>query len=737
MQALKYFVLILLLSFAMHLKGQHNGIENIPSEELIVSLNKNFFIPGEEINVAVRSTSKTNSFQISRIAYLELVSPAGESVIKQKVPICNYFGETTIYLPSYLNSGNYTLLVYTKWMLNFGIDNVVQRQISLVNPFKELPSSLLRSKINSDSLYLELFPEGGRFYTNTDQNVAFKVSNNLGHVTPASVQIVDDSANLILDIDSKKGYGQFKMTVKNSMEYVVTIIDEKEKIYLSRLTMDNSIRHVADFRTNEESFEIFNLDDSSGHKLEVWHKSFKIQEKTIEASTYKFSKNNLSKGLLTFVIRNEIGNILYNKTVFNYPDKENINIILNQTVFSQRDSIILSINDQLPFNCSLVINKIQPISTGDNDIANYFMDNKLTNLPQKWPNNLLEDEILLMQDSKSHTIEKSTEIILPDFRGELIEGTLKSENGRPVTNHQFYISVLGKAYNLYSTQTDEQGHFRFSVAPEHSGDKLIFSDTKDFMVTLKTPFIGRYEFVENESLIINDEDLEEWLIPMSQQVQIKNLYMAQPISNHEVKSLFFDKNKEVYLLDEYTRFPTMEDHIVEYVSLIELKRENGKRDFYIRNLINRNGFANEVLITLNGVVCSIEEVLKYDPLNVEKIEVYPSQFQLGAKEFNGAVNFLTYEDKFISSGLFNNSSILEYQKIEEKVDNHEFERKKKAPDMRTQLAWEPNLTVNMSKTKLIYQASDVPGKYEVILRGVDGKGYVYERIEFEVTNANQ
>ena len=205
--------------------------------------------------------------------------------------------------------------------------------------------------------------------------------------------------------------------------------------------------------------------------------------------------------------------------------------------------------------------------------------------------------------------------------------------------------------------------------------------------------------------------------------------------DNEKNGLFNERAKEIYLLDDFTRFPTMEDHIIEYVSLVELRRDNNKKEFFIRNLRNRNGNINNVLVTLNGVVCTIDQIFNYDPLKIEKIEVYSSQFQLGKQEFTGAVNFLTYKDNLIPNGLFSNSAIIDHMPVEN--DNFVYEKAAsdgKTPDMRVQLAWEPSLNIDQKGASLTYETSDVSGKYEIILSGITGDGYVYERQEIEVVS---
>ncbi len=734
MNIAKLIFIIFTVSIARGLGAQTSELDKAPIEELIVTLNRTIFIPGEELKVGIRSVNDLGSFQISKVAYIELLSPTNEPVFQKKVSLENHLGNCAIYLPSYLNTGNYTLVVYTQWMRNFGVGSIVQRQISLMNPFKKLPSSLLQKKISTDSLYLDLFPEGGVFVDSKNQNVGFKILNELGQIVPSSIQITDDESNLILDIDSKKGYGHFTMAPAKDKEYVVTIIDSNENIHLSRFNIVKVVDHYTDLIINDNYFEIEVVAPITNYKLLIKNKNQVINEVSLETSSYKFLKRDLPKGLLTFIIQDDKGGVVYKRTAFNEPLKKIIELSLNKKVFIQREKITLSLNSDLPFNGSLVIKKIQPVTNSENSISSYYLGSANSTIPLNWPENKVETDLFFFLDNQKVWSAEPDKFHLPDFRGELIEGSIKDLKGSPVANHKFYVSTGSETFNLYSNHTDDHGIFRFSIPYSTGANKLVFSDIKNYIIELQQSFLNEYDFIKQEQLFADSENLKDWLIKKSQQVQVKNLYLKQDkIENEEFEGLFKDQYKETYLLDNFTRFSTMEDHIIEYVSLVELRRENNKTEFFIRNLRNRNGIVNNVLITLNGVVCTIDQIFSFDPLKIEKIEVYTSQIQLGGEEFTGAINFLTYKDADTNNDLFNNAAVINHIGVEViETHSNSLEQKPKIPDMRVQLGWEPHLSISSGKTILNYICSDIPGLYEIILSATNEDSYIYERIEFEI-----
>src|SRR5690606_6567605 len=221
------------------------------------------------------------------------------------------------------------------------------------------------------------------------------------------------------------------------------------------------------------------------------------------------------------------------------------------------------------------------------------------------------------------TISQNTPLIkfLPDFRGELVEGTLHSLNGKPKGNQEFFLTSIGDEEHVYQATTNSEGAFKVSLDPRFGADRLIFSGVGNFKVETDSSFLGQYNFVESEPLQLQNVDIKDWLIEKSEQVQIQSIYTDKRIEAVQSKSFFDSRDKQTFYLDDYVRFPTMTDHIVEYIPLVTIRKINGQREFYIRNINNRTGDINKVLVTLNGIVCSDEEILNFNPIEIGRAHV--------------------------------------------------------------------------------------------------------------------
>lgn len=102
-----------------------------------------------------------------------------------------------------------------------------------------------------------------------------------------------------------------------------------------------------------------------------------------------------------------------------------------------------------------------------------------------------------------------------------------------------------------------------------------------------------------------------------------------------------------YVLDDYTRFPTMEEVFVEITQNVKLRRRDGKTR--ISALMNTSVLEEttrwgDVVTMVDGVPVLDQNLIDtYDPAVVKVVEVYPYRYDLGGKTFDGVVNLVTFK----------------------------------------------------------------------------------------------
>jgi hypothetical protein len=224
MKATLLTVLLMLVSTMVEAKDALDSIQRLLDdapiqEKVYLHLDNNCYYRGEEIwfKAYVVRADDNNFTDMSRLLYVELVSPDGMLVERQTISISeDGDGEGSFYLTDSLYSGFYELRAYTRWMMNFDVtehpSNFRSKHLfytkqmaedfyrlygtvySRVVPVYETPEQLgdygkkyivERPKQRLDkelkaNLKVNFYPEGGHLIAGTKTTVAFEATNELG-----------------------------------------------------------------------------------------------------------------------------------------------------------------------------------------------------------------------------------------------------------------------------------------------------------------------------------------------------------------------------------------------------------------------------------------------------------------------------------------------------------------------------------------------------------------------------
>ena len=108
------------------------------SEQVILFTDRNMYAVSESI--WFRSFYRINEMPVeealSRVLYVELVTPSGESVARAKYPHHSNGSAGYLDIPSDAISGNYFLRSYTRWMRNFGPRSYSYVPLTIINPYR-------------------------------------------------------------------------------------------------------------------------------------------------------------------------------------------------------------------------------------------------------------------------------------------------------------------------------------------------------------------------------------------------------------------------------------------------------------------------------------------------------------------------------------------------------------------------------------------------------------------------
>jgi hypothetical protein len=109
-------------------------------EGLYVGTDRKLYITGEQVWFKIYKFNPYTYLpsDLSKIVFVELLNSLNNPVVQLKIEAEGLSGSGHFRLPDNLESGNYLLRAYTSWMLNFPIEKLFFKTISVINPFRDV-----------------------------------------------------------------------------------------------------------------------------------------------------------------------------------------------------------------------------------------------------------------------------------------------------------------------------------------------------------------------------------------------------------------------------------------------------------------------------------------------------------------------------------------------------------------------------------------------------------------------
>ncbi len=618
---------------------------------------------------------------------------------------------------------------------------------------------------------LRFFPEGGSFLGQVENRVAFRAVGRDGKGIRFKGFLVNAQNDTLLRFEPQRfGLGSFKFTPANGEQYRAVLQDASGNSFAYPLPA-----------VQDQGFAM-QVSDSTAQLVKVLVRT-RPENAAAAVSLLVHGQNGkplalrpaLQNGAAVFLLnKNQLGEGINQLTVFDQNPKP-----VAERLYFQRPANRLAItakterNDygprekvQLDLTASTAANEAATLSVSVylldslespelTDIDTYFgLTSDLQGTVESPATYFREsgaaadaalDYLMLTHGWRRFrwdevlSDKKPTFRFLPEYGGHFIKGKItNTATGLPERNIAAFLATPDLRPKLFIAQSDSLGNLRFEVNKLHDTQEIIVqTDTRldsTYRIEISNPYSGQVSSRRWPQFEFGPEQSAQ-LLTRSVNMQTLNAFMNRPASptifSGADSLAFFGKPDERYLLDAFTRFPTMEEVMREYVPGVFVRRRQKKFHFYVLDNVTPQGvFKDEPLILLDGIpVFDTDKIMAFDPLKIKKLEVIDALYYLGPRSFPGLVSYTTYKGDLAGFELDPRALVVSYDFAQSRREFYAprydtaDSRTSRLPDFRNLLHWSPTLTTNaQGKQGLDFYTSDQTGSYRVVVQGLTRSG---------------
>ncbi|MDX2245859.1 MAG: hypothetical protein SF052_03725 [Bacteroidia bacterium] len=346
---------------------------------------------------------------------------------------------------------------------------------------------------------------------------------------------------------------------------------------------------------------------------------------------------------------------------------------------------------------------------------------------------------------------------LPEIHSPLIQGNIRATGAVPVPDY-FHLIFPGKSSMFYTATADDGKNFAVEISPEiQTTDLLFWADDVNmnlYDLEISPSFLPAKVSPKAEGVLAG-ENLRPLLESLSLNTQITNAYLpftfVRGVENEKIypQSAFYGSADISYNLDDYTRFPTMDEVFTEYIRyVIARKKKEDSESFYLWDLyantlsISNSIFFEEPALTMiDGVpVGDLKTIWSFDPRKIKTIDMVNRKYNAGKKLFHGIIYFHTYKGDLAGEKIPADIVQKIYKPIQEPRSffSPDYEKEEwknsRIPDYRTLLYWNPEVyTDAQGKALFSFFTGDDIGHYRIEVNGISAEGTpLYGTFDFEV-----
>ena len=332
------------------------------------------------------------------------------------------------------------------------------------------------------------------------------------------------------------------------------------------------------------------------------------------------------------------------------------------------------------------------------------------------------------------TLRTDAKLSIPEYEGEIVSIRVPAMYSGVTA----VLSGPGLRNDIYSSTVDSTGLVSFYTGNIYGDRDLVFELNSrdvndDFSLEVLSPFA---------SPELDRDGVPELHLNGSVAEDLKRRSVAMQISRHfgideymdslqlRPDLLFKGGTMTVYEMDDYTRFPTMRETIVEYVREVHIRRQDGEP---VLKIVPGKSFESyssmlggNALVLVDGVPVSEHgRVLDLNPALLRRICIYPYDVSTGSCIYSGVVNFISFRGDMAGLQFPGRVRILDFHGVTFPVTVGAAEEDSLSPDYRYTRIWQPLLHLEAGEELALPLGKCGAEELRLELEGVVGRSVAF------------
>jgi hypothetical protein len=775
-------LVLLASSGALHAQSDQENVitkqfnqyqQNAVQEKIFVHTDRSSYVSGEIIwfKVYCVNAASNKPLGLSKVAYVEVLDKDHQPVLQAKIALQDGAGSGSFVLPSTIRSGNYLFRSYTNLMKNFDPEFYFHQNISIINTVQvETPMS----QKQSESYDIQFSPEGGDLVADLKSKVGFRVTDNTGKGIDFNGAVVDQNNDTIVRFRPEKfGIGNFIFTPKRNIVYKAFIKPANATGITQNLPAARETGFVINVSdpSNNQPVRVniaTNTNDRSAYL--VVHAGNTITASHLvnfsnNHAIFDIDKSMLADGISHITLFNANYQPVCERLYFKLPQQRPLAIeaTTDASEYAERKKVTMNVGaDDATANMSMAVYLLDSLAGAQQNIYDYlWMSSELKGIVES-PSYYFgsnSDEVREALDNLMLThgwrrfkwegiLRNSKPVLkfLPEYEGHIVSGKVVDRlTDMGTSDINGFLSAPGKHFKLFVAKSTADGSIHFNTKDFYGSGLIVAQANSEqnsvYRIDLANPFSESFASI-NTGQFYPSTVPGSRLLKRSIDAQVQAVYKADKLNTFQSAkidtSTFYGRPEARYFLDDYTRFPTMEEVLREYVREVNVRK---RRDEFVLTTVlkdeNGNTEVKEPVVMLDGVpqFDSGNRITHYNPLKVKKLEIVKDNYFLGPAAFNGILSFSTYNGDLEGFPLDTASTVLDYDALQLKrefyspvYDTNE-QVTSRVPDFRNLLFWAPDVkTDDKGKKQISFYTSDIPGKYAIVIQGISSTGKAGSKI---------